>query len=267
MMKTFVLILAIALFVNGTGFALSPMVTPPPSPARDDYCRNHIHISVNGLEDEPEQHMLYCHENGIIADGMLMFVPLKEYVIWRPIPVVSREQFLSAVVSYDSYVESFSCNTVIYRKSGDDLEAVEDDKLSLEDLPEDTYLAVLSCSASHRGEAYRFDYLFWIQTPAEPTGTPELQLPGWVSTAADTQLYENPGETERVVRELVKGEAIFADYTDGEWVHCWYYVYDVVYIGYVRLSDLSLASGYHRFPVATLTPTPTIPPAATNRPE
>ena len=92
-----------------------------------------------------------------------MFMPLDQYVEFEHIPVISRGQFLSADLSYDDYVEDFSCETRYYRKTGDGLERLKSKNLVLTDLPEGTYLIGLFCSASHGDEYYSFCYLFWVE--------------------------------------------------------------------------------------------------------
>ena len=103
------------------------------------------------------------YEDGCFADGILMFMPLDQYVESEHIPVISRSQFLSAGLSCDDYVEEFSCETRYYRKNGDKLERLRKKDLQLTDLPEGTYLIALVCSASHGDEYYSFCYLFWVE--------------------------------------------------------------------------------------------------------
>ena len=171
----FVLILILAVSVCSTCLAFSPTPTPSPMPPTPtptpsptptalsrDSCSNHIHLSVRGLTSEPKKHLLYSHENGIMADGFLMFMPLEEYVEWEKIPAISRNQFLSARLSVDTYVESFSCNTAFYLKTENGLNRIEDKTASLSDLPDGTYLVRMDCNAAHKGVAYRFYYLFWV---------------------------------------------------------------------------------------------------------
>ena len=143
----------------------SPAVSPSPSstPRRYDSCGNHIHLSMDGLIEEPRKHLLYSHENGIIADGILMFTPLNAYVEREEIPSVSRGQFLSMKIRFDAYVESFSSKTQFYRKTEDDFLRVEGDDLTLSDLPDGTYLVSILCHAAHAGKAYSFCYLFWVE--------------------------------------------------------------------------------------------------------
>lgn len=140
---------------------MPPLTMPPYGRTDRDSCGNHIRFAVSGFYPEPEKHLIYSHENGIMADGALMFMPLDEYVRWQEIPSVSRNQFLSASLTFDTYVDSFSCSTAIYRKADGGLEWLKDAG-SLYDLPEGTYLICLTCSAAHQGVAYKFCYLMWV---------------------------------------------------------------------------------------------------------
>ena len=172
-LTVFMLILTAALLLCGTCSALSltpvptptavPTPTPLPTPTlrRWDSCGNHIRLSFRSPGPEPEQHLLYSHENGIMADGFLMFMPLAEYVAQQELPVISRSRFLEAEVTHDAYVDSLTVHTECYRKTGDGLELVpEGDPAGL---PEGTYLVKIDCNAAHQGEAYRFFYLFWTE--------------------------------------------------------------------------------------------------------
>lgn len=159
----FVLILTIALLFCSAGLAYSPTPMPPLSfiQSSRDSCGNHIHLSVSGLTSEPPKHLLYSHENGVMADGILMFTPLEKYVEWEQIQVISRDQFLSAKLTVDAYVDSLSYRTDFYLKTENGLEPVGGNT-SLSELPEGTYLIRMDCSAAHNGVAYRFFYLFWV---------------------------------------------------------------------------------------------------------
>ena len=141
----------------------TPTPMPTPTPRSTDSSGNHIHLSVSGLASEPRKHLLYSHENGIMADGFLMFVPLEEYVEKEQIPVISRGQFLSARITFDVYVESFSCSTDFFRKTEAGLERLGSIDLSVSDLSDAPYLVKMDCSAVHHGEAFRFFYLFWVE--------------------------------------------------------------------------------------------------------
>ena len=107
--------------------------------------------------------LLYLAEHGIMADGFLMFMPLETYVEREQIPVISRGQFLSARITFDVYVESFSCSTDFYRKTEAGLEGLGSIDLSVSDLPDGPFLVKMDCNAVHHGEAFRFFYLFWVE--------------------------------------------------------------------------------------------------------
>ncbi len=134
-----------------------------PTPLPTDSSSNHIDLSVSGLASEPRKHILYSHEHGIMADGFLMFMPLETYVEREQIPVISRGQFLSARITFDVYVESFSCSTDFYRKTEAGLEGLGSIDLSVSDLPDGPFLVKMDCNAVHHGEAFRFFYLFWVE--------------------------------------------------------------------------------------------------------
>ncbi len=97
-----------------------------------------------------------------MADGFLMFGSLETYVKRTQIPVISRDQFLSSELTYDSYVTRFSHSTDFYLKTEEGLERLGDKTDELSDLPEGTYLIVMDCSAAHDSEYYRFCYLLWL---------------------------------------------------------------------------------------------------------
>ena len=92
-----------------------------------------------------------------------MFAPLGEYVNHEQIDTISRDQFLTAKLSIDNYVESLSLQTDYFRKTEDGLESLKSADVPLSDLPEKTYLIRMDITASGQGNAARFYYLFWLK--------------------------------------------------------------------------------------------------------
>ena len=126
--------------------------------------------------------MIYSQENGILADGELMFESLENYVKRMEIPVISRDQFLSADLTYDAYITQISCSTYFYLNTDDGLRQLGDKNAELSELPEGTYLIRMDCSAKHNEEYYYFCYLFWVTSPTPfptlpPTPTPLPTFP------------------------------------------------------------------------------------------
>ena len=158
----FILALTLALSVCCNGYALTP--TPSPVPDELDTCGNHIHLSVSGGQSEPQKHLLYSQESWRTLDGLLMFMPLKEYVDSQQIDVISREQFLTAELTVDGWIKSLSFNTAYFRKTEDGFEGLKSDDVPLTDVPDHTYLIRMDISATGEGNnAIRFDYLFWLR--------------------------------------------------------------------------------------------------------
>ena len=157
-----ILALSFVLSVCCNGYALTP--TPSPVSNASDNCGNHIHLSISGGQSEPPKHILYSQESWRIADGILMFMPLEEYVNTEQIDVISREQLLTAELTVDGWIESFSFQTDYLRNTEDGFEKLKSDDVPLTDVPDRTYLIRMDISAAGQGNnAIRFYYLFWLQ--------------------------------------------------------------------------------------------------------
>ncbi len=154
----FVLVLLLALSICSHCSASSP--SPTLFPTGMNEC---ITLSVSGLASEPRKHILYSQDSWRVADGILMFAPLEEYVNHEPIDTISRDQFLTAKLSIDNYVESVSLQTAYFRRTEDGLESLKSVDVPSTSLPEKTYLIRMDIAASGQGNAVRFYYLFWLK--------------------------------------------------------------------------------------------------------
>lgn len=108
-------------------------------------------------------HLRYAHERGILADGVLAFVPLAEYAANEGdrIPRVSMTGDLACRISTTDYPDSFSCTRVLYRQDGDQL-TVLDDSQSLRDLEPGLYLLSWDMNARRGSESWAGAALAWL---------------------------------------------------------------------------------------------------------
>lgn len=108
-------------------------------------------------------HLRYAHERGILADGVLAFVPLAEYAANEGdrIPRVSMTGDLACRISTTDDPDSFSCTRVLYRQEGDQL-TVLDDGLSLHDLEPGLYLLSWNVNARRGSESWAGTALAWL---------------------------------------------------------------------------------------------------------
>ena len=136
-----------------------------------DFMCNHMKIEayIHGQWVELTQAMYYSHEGYRIADGFLMFMPLSEYIASFEIQEAYLTDMFSYRVSYDGYIDSFSCDRMILQESEDGLAAVKKAENGFGDLPSGRYLLEFSFTASRTtaamNEVYRGACFLWLIVP------------------------------------------------------------------------------------------------------
>lgn len=108
--------------------------------------------------------VLYAHENGRLADGLLMFIPLADFLAAEhvDIPVFRLTEDFAYCITTTDHMSSFSCHRTLLLKTEEGYLPLETDELSAEALAPGTYLLLISCDAA-RGEEYFAGYgMLWL---------------------------------------------------------------------------------------------------------
>ena len=133
-----------------------------------DWIRNHIHVEYKDHEDwkELELALHYSHEHGIMADGILMFSSLSEFLQHEySAPEVDLSNEPVYRVSYDSYVDNYRSSTIFYALTDGGLKKLVDsngDPVLEKDLDPGKYLMTISVYGQHNGEGYSGASFIWV---------------------------------------------------------------------------------------------------------
>lgn len=109
-------------------------------------------------------HLRCAHEDGRLSDGLLMFMPLAEYALYRgeEIPRVRVSEDFACRISTTDAAQSFSCTRVLRRLEGEALTVVEAEELSLRALETGVYLLAWDVSAQRGSESWAGTALAWL---------------------------------------------------------------------------------------------------------
>ena len=179
-------ILTMVLAVTLIGFAV-------PGPAEADSLRDHFSVWCDGVAGQLSVALVYSHENGIYADGILHFAPLKDFIgrEYNPPVVTVNDGRLIYHVRYDSgFYTSFRESATFYEPTEEGfsmMRKADGTSVTLEDLQPGDYLMAINISAA-KGDAYYAGAAFihvvipggsdslWpacTATPVPPTPSPE----------------------------------------------------------------------------------------------
>ena len=117
----------------------------------------------NGWQEVPL--LLVCaHEHGRLADGLLMFVPLEEFLAAEPerIPAFPVTEDFACRVIATGYAAAFQYERSLYRQTPDGLTELDAAALSPHDLEPGAYLLRLRCRAERGAEYFVGDALAWL---------------------------------------------------------------------------------------------------------
>ena len=143
----------------------------PDEPFADGTERDHIqnHITVQILQDsdwkDAEQNLLYSQENGMMADGILMFCPVADYLEAHPAPQITAGSEPFFRIIFDSYVEIFGSRVTYFDDSDGGLTLMKDDRdepMQFSQLPQGRYLVMIQLNGSHRNDDYCALCLAWV---------------------------------------------------------------------------------------------------------
>ena len=125
---------------------------------------NHYKVELysDGVWTELEKMLYFSQENEVFADGILMFSSIIECVEEGNTPIILWSPEFDFKVTIDSYIESFSTKRKIFQMIDGNLVQIENNELTFSDLEQGNYLICISCSGSHRGEAYAGACFFWL---------------------------------------------------------------------------------------------------------
>ena len=132
-----------------------------------EWISGHITVEafVDGEWQELQMNLIFSCENGLQADGILHFSPLKAFIEDYPAPEINASATPYFRISYDSYVDAFSSTTSFYAPQDDKLIKLKDENnnaLRMQDLEPGTYLMAIDIHGEH-GQAYYTGACFlWI---------------------------------------------------------------------------------------------------------
>ena len=132
-----------------------------PMPSRAERFADHFSVWLDdsGEEVRLPVALLYSHENGIFADGILHFMPLFQFIEreYEPLTVTVTGDSVYRV-EYDSrFFDTFSDSVSFYEPSEDDfvrMDSVEGNPVSLAALPPGDYLMAVNISGTKGDEYY-----------------------------------------------------------------------------------------------------------------
>ena len=138
-----------------------------------DWCSNHIAAEafIDGGWVKLDQHMLYSHEHGVMADGILMFESFPEFIEKTPIQEAELTEDFEYRITADSYIDEYKYWEELFREEDgqlwwltdmEDEEAIDLKETPLNALEPGRYLLSLQFSASHDGEEYAGLSFLWI---------------------------------------------------------------------------------------------------------
>ena len=155
-------------FVRCVLVLLVVMLISPCSLAEErEWISSHITVEafVDGEWQELQMHLVYNRENGVLADGILHFSPLKAFIEDYPAPAINSSITPYFRISYDSYIDAFDAGTSFYALQDDQLIKLKDEDnnaVRMQDLEPGTYLMSIDIHGEH-GQAYYTGACFlWI---------------------------------------------------------------------------------------------------------
>lgn len=109
-----------------------------------------------------EKHMLHAHENGMLADGILFFMPLGEYVAAQDVPEMpwSAETAYQVIAADPAVTLSVGC--VIYDGSFQPVASEDTGLLPAEGLPAGRYLLSIDVAAQAEARSASTRSFVWL---------------------------------------------------------------------------------------------------------
>lgn len=142
-------------------------IQPHPSLAETDWISSHITVEayIDGEWKELNKNLLYSHENGVLADGILHFSPFLAYLEDYPAPQMTITNLPYYRISYDSYIDSFNSSVSFYEIQDGNLVKLKDENneaLHLQDLGPGTYVMAIDVQGVHGYENYTGACFAWV---------------------------------------------------------------------------------------------------------
>ena len=113
-----------------------------------------------------KSHMIYKNSPRMMADGILHFMPLAEYVRNEGEKIATvrlTEEFDVRVNIDDGALSSSSFSYAVYRANGGELELILQEKPVWTQLEKGTYLISVAHSASQGGTSYSGKSFLWLE--------------------------------------------------------------------------------------------------------
>ena len=180
--------------------APTPTVTPTPTVGPDTLTSLSDSFNVRyfcfSSRGSMQKALRYAHENGIYADGFLMFDTLSHYVKTdRNIPCAVASGTVSYDVSLGEQCESAVHHVSIYRAEGEELERIDDAEMTQTDtggtvntdgLPDGMYLLCVDISITGSfGRYYSGSCFVWLRVG----NTAGYGFDGFAPTPTPTHTY------------------------------------------------------------------------------
>ena len=97
----------------------------------------------------------------MMADGMLMFMPLDWYLQAYPAPETAQIADFDYRITIDSYIDAYQWDWRLFRETESELDRM-DDVEGFKSLEAGRYLLEINYSASHKGEGYSGASFIWL---------------------------------------------------------------------------------------------------------
>lgn len=157
--RLFALFLLIVLLTPAAACAEFTTPSPTPSPTqygfsssnRSDKIERHLYVEFlsEGEWKELERHLIYSHEKGIFADGILMFAPLSAYLEQIEIDEVTYSGEPVYRLHTDEYLDDYSFLVTITGTNQDGEYQRWDESVDLSTLPSGTYFVRFDLYGTH----------------------------------------------------------------------------------------------------------------------
>ncbi|MBE5809697.1 MAG: hypothetical protein E7318_02055 [Clostridiales bacterium] len=154
---TAVLLIALLLPCTGLGWERSDTIS-------GNMC---VEVCVDNQWHELPGSLRYSHENGILADGILMFLPLETYLEQHPLPTFAYTNTFNYRITCSPFVTSYKVSWTILRQSAEGLTPVADAFSALSELEAGIYLMRMQVAAEGHSGSCSNEYMFWLTKDGE----------------------------------------------------------------------------------------------------
>lgn len=124
-----------------------------------------VEVYADGAWHNVVESMRYSHENGRLADGVLIFTSLEEYVRRYEAPAFTYSEEFAWRITCPSFVDSYEASWSIYRQTDGGLIPMAEPLYALPEMAPGTYLLSLYISAEGLSGSCTNQCIFWLIIP------------------------------------------------------------------------------------------------------